>query len=102
MENEFPSRGEINKEIKLYEFNGVEIKKLKFFNLSGSSFMAQDEPSQNSRIWKSIHQSIPCRYFEIEGEAFMLASHEAKLKLIDEIVSSSAKKGWKIAMEEEM
>ena len=92
LDNEFSSRGEIDKEIQLYELNKAKNKKPKSFDPSGSSFVPQDEPSQTFQIWKSTCLSIPRRYFEIEGEVFMLALYnKAMSKSIDEALSSSIK-----------
>ena len=72
--------------------NKAENNKPKSLYSSGSGSMPQKKISQNFQIRKSTHQSIPHRHFEIEGEAFMLASHgEAEPKLVNEALSSSAK-----------
>ena len=52
---------------------------------------------------QSTHERIPCRRFEIEGEAFMIAPHDdEKAKIVNETLSGPKAKEWIKAMEEEI
>ena len=58
---------------------------------------------RNLNLVRVIVNEIPCRRFEIEGEAFMIAPHDdEEPKNANEALSGPKAKEWIKAMEEEM
>ena len=114
LENEFLSISNVNNDFHLYELNNSEINDTSdlqiernldmFKNSNSSGSQPQDEftPHDNS-IQTSNRISISRRRFEIEGEAFIIASHDGdKPRTYSESITSSAKELWIKVMDEEM
>ena len=119
IENEFPSRGEIDKDLTLYEMidlnegapsslveNQEEI--LETPRDSGSDLQPSgstplEEDSQQPQPHRSKRGSVPRRRFEIDEEAFMVSSQDdEEPRTVQEALSSSASDKWMKAMDDEM
>ena len=109
LENEFPSITDVDKDIRLYEMNdppSIVNRIEENPDLPGISDPSRSQPfygmtSQDTSIRRSNRISIPRRRFEIEGEAFMVASHDSnEPRTFSEAIASSAKKLWIKAMNE--
>ena len=118
LEEDYPTRGEIEKDFQFYEMedpdNGTPSHLVEgleeTFNLSENSgsdlvpdptHVGQDheksQPRQNTR------ERIPRRRFEIEREAFMIAPYDdEEPKNVNEALSGPKAKEWIKAMKEEM
>ena len=133
LENEFPKRGKVNRDIRFYELdNLIEDSNLNTpldvnVDLSGTSVPSGSETSLDVNIdlprpsvpnesndivettlldlpsCRSNRGNVPRRRFEIEGEAFMVASHDTdEPKNVNEALKSPDKELWIKAMKEEM
>ena len=123
LEEDFPRRGEIDKDTHFYEMEDPEVSEgvriiyspltrpdnivsLTPLEVSGSDNlldhvpMEQDHEQSQPRC--SNRDSIPRRHFEIEGEAFMIAHDEEEPKTIQQVLSDRKSKEWFEAMKEEM
>ena len=115
LEEDFPMRGKVNKVFQFYEnlengdpttVEGLE-NTLNPPEESGSDIVPDPTPMEQdheqSQPRRSIRERIPCRRFEIEGEAFMIAPQDDKeTKTIREALFGPKAKEWSKAMEEEM
>ena len=103
LENEFPNIGDVDKNFQFYELEapneiitsndgvGVSTNLLAIATVSGSETLDTLIPARESTR-KSNRRPIPCRRFEIEGEAFMTASHDSdEPNTYNETLTSSAK-----------
>ena len=111
IEDEFPSKGDIDKSVQIEELEDQDITitpsqiskdQPRSSTTSGSDtnvgLVPNDLPTRRSN--RTI---IPRRCFEIEREAFMLAVHDSdEPKNVNEALMSHAKEQWIKAMEEEM
>ena len=118
LEEDYPTRGEIEKDFQFYEMedpdNGAPSHSVEgleeTFNLpenSGSDLVPDPTPveqdHEKSQPRQSTRERIPRRRFEIEGEVFMIAPHDDKEpKNVKEALSGPKAKEWIKAMEEEM
>ncbi|CAL5374326.1 unnamed protein product [Camellia sinensis] len=116
LEEDFPSRGEVTREVEFYEMEDllegapsslVENEEIipQAPRDSGSDLLTHglDPMDEDSQLRRSKRGAIPRRRFEIEGEAFMIApSDEMEPKNLKEALSSPASKEWSTAMEEEI
>ena len=119
IENEFPSRGEVNKDLTLYEMldpnegassnlvkNQEEIPETprdSGSDLQPSGSTPLEEDSQQPQPHRSKHGSVSRRCFEIEGEAFMVSSQDdEEPRTVQKALSSSASDKWMKAMDDEM
>uniref|UniRef100_A0A2N9GE70 CCHC-type domain-containing protein n=1 Tax=Fagus sylvatica TaxID=28930 RepID=A0A2N9GE70_FAGSY len=119
IENEFPSRGDVDKDLTLYKMmdpnedapsslveNQEEI--LETPRDSGSDLQPNgsaplEEDSQQPQPRRSKRGNVPCRRFEIEGEAFMVSSQDdEEPRTVQEALSSSVSDKWMKAMDDEM
>jgi hypothetical protein len=119
IENEFLSRGEVDKDLTLYEMidpneggpsslveNQEEILETprdsgSDLQLSGSAPL--EENLQQPQPCRSKRGSVPRCRFEIEGEAFMVSSQDdEEPRTVQEALSSSANDEWMKAMDDEM
>ncbi|OMO92476.1 hypothetical protein CCACVL1_06836 [Corchorus capsularis] len=106
LEKDFPRRGEVEKEIDLYEKEDPDMEAPSSpienegaipqtlgdngGDLPSSSSMPIDEDSQ-AQLRRSKRGGVPRRRFEVEGEAFMIAPQdEAEPKTFKEALSSPA------------
>ena len=111
IEDEFPSKGAIDKSVQIEELEDQDITitpsqiskdQPRSSTTSGSDtnvgLVPNDLPTRRSN--RTI---IPRRRFEIEGEAFMLAVHDSdEPKNVNETLISHAREPWIKVMEEEM
>ena len=111
IENEFPSKSDIDKSVQIEELEDQDITitpsqiskdQPRSSTTSGSDsnvgLVPNDLPTRRSN--RTI---IPRHRFEIEGEAFMLAVHDSdEPKNVNEALMSHAREQWIKAMEEEM
>ncbi|KAI9169131.1 hypothetical protein LWI28_007482 [Acer negundo] len=133
LESEFPKRGEVERDIRFYELdNLIEDSNLNAplkvnTDLSGPSVPSGSKTPIQVNIYlpgpsvpngsnevvettlldlpshRSNRGNVPHRRFEIEGEAFMVASHDAdEPKNVNEALKSPDKELWIKAMKEEM
>ena len=123
LEEDFPKRGEINRDFQLYETEDPKasggIRQIDLApieqdsmgyrapldgsgseKLSGFDPMEQDHEQSQPR--RNNREKIPRRQFEIEGEAFMISHDEEELKTFKEALCGPTSKEWIKAMEEEM
>ena len=119
IESEFPNIGKVEKNLTLYEMMDQEVGALsrlvedkeeipETLRDSGSD----SQPSgitplildpQQPQPHRSNRGNVPCRHFEIEGEAFMISSQDDdELKTVQEALSSSISDEWMKAMNDEM
>ena len=118
LEEDYPTRGEIEKDFQFYEMEdpdngapsysvkGLE-ETLNLLENSGSDFVPDptlvEQDHEKSQPRQSTRERIPRRRFEIEGEAFMIAPHDdEEPKNVKEALSGPKAKEWIKAMEEEM
>ena len=119
IESEFPNIGEVEKNLTLYAMmdqevgtpnrlveDKEEIPKTPRDSGSNSqpsgSTPLQVDPQQ-PQPHRSNHENISRRRFEIEGEAFMIASQDDdEPKTVQEALSSSVSDEWMKAMNDEM
>ncbi|KAK4838535.1 hypothetical protein QYF36_014541 [Acer negundo] len=114
LENEFPIKGEVDKDVRFFELDDlnddVNLNTLVEVDTnlpgtsvpSGSNAVVQPA-SGDLQTQKSNRRAITHYRFEIEGETFMVASHEKdEPKNANEALNSPAKKLWMKAMEEEI
>ena len=111
IENEFPSRGEVNKDLILYEMmdpnegypcslveNQEEIPETprdSGSDLQPSGSAPLEEDSQQPQPRRSKCESVPRHRYKIEGEAFMVSSQDdEKPRTVQEALSSSASDKW--------
>ena len=118
LEEDYPTRCELNKDFQFYEMEdpdygalshlveGLE-ETLNPLKNSGNDYvldptpMEQDHEKSQSR--QSTREQIPHRQFEIEGEAFMIAPFdEEEPKNVNETLPGPKVKKWIKAMEEKM
>ena len=109
LEEDFPSRGEVTREVELYEMEDllegapsslVENEEIipqpprdSGSDLPANGLDPMDEDSQDSQLRRSKRGAIPRRRFEIEGEAFMIApSDEIEPKNLNEALPFPANK----------
>ncbi|KAI9194170.1 hypothetical protein LWI28_003691 [Acer negundo] len=133
LESEFLKRGEVDRDIRFYELdNMIEDSNLNAplevnTDLSGTSVPSGSEtplevnidlpgpsvPSGSNEVIettlldlpsrRSNHGNVPRRRFEIEGETFMVASHDAdEPKNVNNDLKSPDEELWIKAMKEEM
>jgi len=86
LENDFPKRGEVNKNSQLYELGDLEPSVHIIGSNEESNTTSQILDPSGSNTHESIHQKklvrrssrkrIPHRHFEIEGKNFMVAPHD--------------------------
>lgn len=119
IEDEFPSKGEVDRSLELHEIveqeesasrnlveNEEEILQAptnykKDLNPSGRTPLVNQ--SQQPQPHRSKRESIPRHRFEIKGEAFMVAPHDNdKPRIIHEALSSSTKDEWMKALNDEI
>ena len=123
LEEDFSGQGQIDKDTYFYEVEDPEVSEgvriinstltgpdnmesLTPLEASGSNnlldhvLMEQDHEQSQPR--NSNCERIPCRRFEIEGEAFMIAHDEKEPKTIQHALSGPKAKEWFEAMKEEM
>ena len=103
-------RVEINKDFQLYEMKNPDygasshsIKGLKEtlnpLENSESDYVPDpthiEQDHKQSQPRQSTRERIPCRRFEIEGEAFMIAPHDdEEPKTVNEVLSNPKAKEW--------
>ena len=114
LEENFPRRGDVDRNLELYEIeepnegalnstSEIESDSIPSGSVPVSGSVPLDIDSQNPQVRKSQHGSVPRRRFEIEGEAFMCAlQDEDEPKNYREALSYPASEKWKAAMMEEM
>ena len=119
IESEFPNIGEVEKNLTLYEMMDQEVGAPSRLvedkeeipetprdsgsdsQPSGSTPLEVDPQQPQPR--RSNRGNIPRRRFEIEGEAFMIASQDDdEPKTVQEALSSSVSDEWMKAMNDEM
>jgi hypothetical protein len=119
IENEYPSMGEVNKDLELYELmdqegdtpcslveNEEEISQSPKDNgsdlpPSGSTPLEKD--SQEPQLRRSEHGKIPRRHFEIEGDVFMVAPQDDdEPRSYHKAIASPTSNEWMKAMNEEI
>ena len=96
LEDDYPTKGEIEKNFQFYEMedpdNGVPShsvegleETLNLLENSGSNFMPDptlvEQDHEKSQPRQSTRERISRRLFEIEGKAFMIAPHDCKTLL---------------------
>ena len=65
--------------------------------------MLVDEYSQDTPLRRSTRETVPRRRYEIEGEAFMVASHDdVEPRTVKEAFSSPVKEKWIAAIDKKM
>ena len=109
-ENEFPSKGEINRSIPFREVpEEGEIEGFRLLDPSGSLGDPVEGPMQRQEsipgipLRRSNRESVPNRHFLVEGAAFIVTPQDdEEPNSIQEALSSSAKDEWRKAMEEEI
>ena len=122
LENEYPRRGEVEREASFFEqnksedlvptpnvddqdsvpsgSNQVPNEPTPQLDHSGS-IAVNDSLMPESSTRRSRRIRVPRRHFEIEGEAFILTSHDGdEPKNVNQALNSPAKKLWIKAMEE--
>ena len=118
LEEDYPTRDEIEKDFQFYEMedqdNGVPSysveglkETLNLFENSESDFVTDptfvEQDHEKSQPRQSTRERIPYRRVEIEREAFMIALHDdEEPKNVNEALSGPKAKEWIKAMEEEM
>ena len=118
LENEFPKKGEIDKEFHLREIIDpsntsptiqpmeVDANSNDLPQLSGRNTLVDDSSlmkSQEFEMRRSNRGKIPRRRFEIEGEAFMVALHDdLEPKSVHEALSCPNSEKWNSAIGEEL
>lgn len=125
IEDEFPTRGEVERNLEFYETmdreksapsrlvendeeipqtprdNGSDLPRSGSIPPSGSIPLEVD--SQQPQPRRSKRRILPRRRFEIEGEAFMIAPHDDdEPRTVQEALSSLAKDEWIKAMNDEI
>jgi hypothetical protein len=118
IEDDFPTRGEVDRNLELYETLDQEEGALSLVENkeeipqtlrdsggdlppSGSISLVNDSQQPQSR--KSKRGNLPRCRFEIEGEAYMIAPHDDdEPRTVQEAFSSSAKDEWIKAMNDEI
>ena len=110
LENDFPTRGEIDRDYTLYEM-GEPISSIIPTREDQGSFVDPSPSGSNplrsevlpEQPRRSSRSSVPKRHFDIEGEAFIVTPEDDKEpKSVNEALTSPAKDHWRNAMEEEM
>uniref|UniRef100_A0A2N9FKV1 Integrase catalytic domain-containing protein n=1 Tax=Fagus sylvatica TaxID=28930 RepID=A0A2N9FKV1_FAGSY len=111
MKNDFPSRGDVDQNLELYEMveswddtlatnpgdSGREITP------SGNDPQPQEDDSQNPQLRRSQCGNVPRQRFGIEGESFINAAQDdTEPRSYDKAMSSLACNEWIIAMKDEM
>jgi hypothetical protein len=111
IEDEFPTRGEVERNLEFYETmdreegilgrlvqNEEEIPQTprdSESDLLPSGSIPFDVDSQQPQPRRSLSRNLPRRHFEIEGEAFMIALHDNdEPRIVQEALSSFAKDEW--------
>ena len=123
MEEDFPGRGEINRDTKFYEMEDLEvvegvriiystltgpdnIESLTPLEASGSNNLLDHVPieqdHEQSQPRSSNRERIPRRHFKIEGEYFMISHDEEEPKTIQQAFYGPKAKEWFEVMKEEM
>jgi hypothetical protein len=119
IEDEFPTRGEVERNLEFYETMDREESALSRLvendeeipqtprdsgsDLPPSGSIPLEVDSQQPQPRRSKRRNLPRRRFEIEGEAFMIASHDDdEPRTVQEALSSSAKDEWIKAMNDEI
>ena len=123
MKEDFPGRCEIDRDTHFYEIEDPEVNEgvriidstltrpeyivsLTPLEVSGSdnllNHVPMEQDHEQSQPRCSNRERIPCRHFEIEGEAFMIAHDEEEPKTIQQALSGLNSKEWFEAMKEEM
>jgi hypothetical protein len=119
IEDEFPTRGEVYRNLELYETmdredgalsrlveNEEEIPQTPRDNWSDllpSGSIPLEVDSQQPQLRRRKCRNLPRRRFEIEGEAFMIALHDDdEPRTVQEALSSFAKDEWIKAMDDEI
>ena len=118
--NSQTDRGEIDKNLELYEVVEQEVNTLSSLvenevaqipqaprdsgsNLPSSGIKPLEVDSQEPQLRRSNRGNIPRRRFDIEGEAFMVAPHDDdEPRTVQKALLSSAKDEWMKAMNDEM
>ena len=119
IESEFPNKGEVENNLTLYEMmnqeggvpsrlveNKEEIPETPRDSGSDSqpsgSIPLEVYPQQPQPHIRN-YGNVPCRRFEIKGEAFMIASQDDdEPRIVQEALSSSISDEWMKAMNDEM
>ena len=123
LEEDFPGRGEIDRDLHFYEMEDPEvgedvrmidsiltrldnIESQTLLGASGSNnlidYVPMEQDHEQSQPQRSNSERILCRRFEIEGEAFMISHVEEEPKTKQQALSAPNAKKWFEAMEEEM
>ncbi len=119
IEDEFPTRGEVERNLEFYETMDREESALSRLvendeeipqttrdsgsDLPPSGSIPLEVDSQQPQPRRSKRRNLPRRRFEIEGEAFMIALHDDdEPRTVQEALSSSAKDEWIKAMNDEI
>ena len=119
IEDDFPTRGEVDRNLQLYETLGQEEGALSGLvenekeipqtlrdsgsDLPPSGSISLVKDSQQPQLRRSKRGNLPRRRFEIEGEAYMIAPHDDdEPTTVQEALSSSAKDVWIKAMNDEI
>ncbi|KAI9170264.1 hypothetical protein LWI28_025254 [Acer negundo] len=114
LENEFPNKGEVDKDVRFFELDDlnddvnlntpIEVNtKLPGTSVPNGSNTAVEPTFGDLQTRKSNRRAIPHYHFEIEGETFVVASHDSdEPKNANEALNSPAKELWMKVMEEEM
>ena len=112
LENNFPTKGEINQDLSLYEIRDQDnlIVTNRLMHISDEHPIVS-HPSGSKTIDKPIESQIrhsnrgfvPKRYFPIDRETFMIAMQDdEEPKSVNEALTCSAKEKWLKVIEEEM
>ena len=123
LEEDFHGRGEIDRDLPFYEMEdpgvGEDVRMIDSIltrpnniesqtplGASGSDdlidYVPMEQDHEQSQPRRSNRERIPHRFFEIEGEAFMIAHDEEEPKTIQQAFSGPNAKKWFEAMEEEI
>ena len=119
----FRDEGEIDRDTHFYEMEDHEVSEgiriidstltgpdnivsLTPLEVSGSDnfldHVPMEQDHEQSQPRSRNHERIPCRRFEIKGEAFMIAHDEEEPKTIQQALSGHNSKEWFEVMKEEM
>ena len=109
--------GEVSRDVDLYEMKDIQDsapgglvetegeipQPPRNSGSDASTDMLVDEYSQDTPLRRSTRGTVPRRRYEIEGEAFMVASHDdIETRTVKEALSSPVREKWIAAMDEEM
>ena len=123
LEKDFLGRGEMDRDTHFYEMEDLEVNKgvriidstligpdniviLTPLEVSGSDnlldHVSMEQDHEQSQPRRSNRERIPCRRFEIKGEAFMIAHDEEEPKTVQQALYGLNSKEWFEVMKEEM